>query len=384
MLHVAFVLTGVMTTLLGPILPFLSARWELNDSQSGSLFTVQFLSNLLGVAFATFVTRQQKYRSALMLGAGFMAAGAVLLAHASLVLGISAIAIYGIGLGSIIPAANLLIAELNPDRRAAALNLLNFSWGIGAVGSPIIIRALHSLGLYLYVMGAILAVSAATMVWVPAPIEPRKEPNSDNVSPQSAVPWLSRLVFILGILFFCYVGTENAVAGWIASYAKRLGTESSHLWTMMPSFFWGALLCGRALAPLLLRHMRETSLSTLGLSLAVTGVAVLLGTRSMVLIGIAAAVSGLGLSSIYPAYIAMLSHWFGAAGVRVGGLMFALGSVGGASLPWLVGLLSTHFSSLRAGLVVPLASSMLMLALYLAFGSYRPTAVERSKGAANT
>ena len=27
---------------------------------------------------------------------------------------------------------------------------------------------------------------------------------------------------VLGVLFFVYVGTENAVGGWLASYAKRV------------------------------------------------------------------------------------------------------------------------------------------------------------------
>jgi len=32
LLHLAFVLTGVVTTLLGPILPLLAAKWSLDDS----------------------------------------------------------------------------------------------------------------------------------------------------------------------------------------------------------------------------------------------------------------------------------------------------------------------------------------------------------------
>src|SRR3989442_1650438 len=42
LVHAAFVLTGVMTTLLGPMLPVFSARWSLSDSQAGYLFTAHF------------------------------------------------------------------------------------------------------------------------------------------------------------------------------------------------------------------------------------------------------------------------------------------------------------------------------------------------------
>ena len=40
--HAAFVLTGTVTTLLGPLLPVLATRWALEDASAGLLFTAQF------------------------------------------------------------------------------------------------------------------------------------------------------------------------------------------------------------------------------------------------------------------------------------------------------------------------------------------------------
>ena len=42
-----FVPTGLITVMLGPVLPALSVRWSLNDTQSGYLITAQFLGSLL-------------------------------------------------------------------------------------------------------------------------------------------------------------------------------------------------------------------------------------------------------------------------------------------------------------------------------------------------
>jgi len=36
--HAAFVPCGLVTVLLGPLLPVLASRWKLNDTQSGDLF----------------------------------------------------------------------------------------------------------------------------------------------------------------------------------------------------------------------------------------------------------------------------------------------------------------------------------------------------------
>ena len=47
--QLAFIPTGVLTTLLGPMLPILIARWAMSDTQAGNLFLVQFLAQLAGV-----------------------------------------------------------------------------------------------------------------------------------------------------------------------------------------------------------------------------------------------------------------------------------------------------------------------------------------------
>jgi len=145
-------------------------------------------------------------------------------------------------------------------------------------------------------------------------------------------------------------------------------------WVMTPSFFWGALLVGRATAPLLLRRTRETNLASAGLVLSCLGIALLLVAHTMSPIVIGAMLAGLGLSSVFPINISLISRWFGDEGVRFGGVMFALAGLGGATLPWLVGLFSAQTGNLKAGLVVPFLGSTTMLVLYLANRAARGSA----------
>src|SRR5207253_9109895 len=81
LVHAAFVLTGVMTTLLGPMLPVFSARWTLSDSQAGYLFTAQFASSILGVAISSVLVQRFGYRLTLVLGLGLVALSAGVLAE---------------------------------------------------------------------------------------------------------------------------------------------------------------------------------------------------------------------------------------------------------------------------------------------------------------
>ena len=367
LVHAAFVLTGVMTTLLGPMLPVFSARWTLSDTQAGYLFTAQFASSILGVAISGVTVHRYGYRLTVICGLGFMAVGAGVLAEASWIVGLVSVCIYGFGLGLTIPTANLLIAELHPGRRAAALNLLNFSWGIGAVGCPFVVAALQRsqrTSLLLFGMTACLVLVAIVLGCIRMPADAKR--NSTKHTALDRKIWKSRFVPVLGALFFIYVGTESSIGGWIASYARRIDASSGTFWVLTPSFFWGALLLGRALAPVMLRHVRETTLASAGLALASLGSFVLLIANAMALVVVGASLAGFGLASVFPINIAMLSQWFGERASRIGGVMFALSSLGGATVPWLVGALSSRFGSLRIGLTIPLLGSITMLFLYVA------------------
>jgi fucose permease len=60
-----------------------------------------------------------------------------------------------------------------------------------------------------------------------------------------------------------------------------------------------------------------------------------------------------------------LSKGFGASSSRIGSIMFVLSNIGGGLSPWIVGVTSTGFGTLKAGLVVPLVASAVMYVLYL-------------------
>ena len=353
-----------MTTLLGPMLPVLSARWALTDAHAGYLFTAQFTGSMLGVAISDFVVQRFGYRISLVAGLCAMAAGATVLAHSPWVPGLVAVFGYGAGIGLTIPTSNFLIAEWNAHRRAAALNWLNFCWGIGAAACPFAVAALVAshrtpwflLGVAtaLLLLGIALAVSPG--LW---PEVPRLQQSGKD----SGV-WRDPFVLLLGSLFFLYVGTENSIGGWIASYTQRIQAAPGARWALAPSLFWGALLAGRGLAPGFLKLLRERELARLGLLVAACGVTILLAARSADILLLAVTVTGLGLSSVFSIYIALLASRFGKTAPGVRGAMFALGGLGGATLPWLVGALSTQFGALKAGLYVPLFGCLTMLALY--------------------
>jgi FHS family glucose/mannose:H+ symporter-like MFS transporter len=366
--YASFVPIGIATVLLGPMLPTLSARWSLNYSQAGALFTAQYLASTLAVALSGVLVSRWGFRFAIKAGLLLMSAGVALLLAGPRTMGILCIGAYGGGLGLAVPAANLLVAEMNPGRRSATLNLLNFCWSAGAVACPFLVAAAaksRQIPLFLAAVAGFALLVAIGIAAMPAYIV---EPSATKGAGQNkgvAVQWKHGAVLILGALFFLYVGIENGFGGWVASYAKSLGNLTPALALMTPSFFYAALMLGRWLAPLLLRMTDEIRLVQAGLLVACAGMAGLVLSHGLRGVVVSAGVAGLGLSYVYPITISLLSREFGPASSRIGSFMFTMSNIGGGLLPWLVGVSSNHFGTLKAGLAVPLIGCAAMYGLYL-------------------
>jgi fucose permease len=286
--------------------------------------------------------------------------------------GLAAVACWGLGLGLSIPACNLLVAQVHAGHSASALNLLNFSWSLGAVACPIMLAPFQrykSVNLYLELLAGAMVLIALALSTLPLPRGPEGERGSGASRSVSFRTVLSTLAtptaLALAALFFLYTGVENAVGGWLASYAKRLASGGGMLWVTAPSFFYFALLAGRGLAAAVLRRASELRLTRVGLVMAVAGIVALLASNSIVGVLLSASVVGLGLASVYPVTIAIMTRTVGRSSAGVASVMFALAGLGAACVPWLVGFESTAQSSLKFGLGVALAACALMLVLYL-------------------
>jgi fucose permease len=349
------------------MLPTLSARWSLNYAQAGALFTAQYVVSTLTVALSGVLVARWGFRFAIKTGLVLMSAGVGLLLVGPRVMGILCIGLYGGGLGLAVPAGNLLVAEANPGRRSATLNLLNFCWSAGAVACPFLVAAAvkgHQVQLFLAVVAGFALLMAIGIGVMPASIV---EPTATKGAARGSgpvIPWKHPALLVLAALFFLYVGVENGFGGWVASYAKSLGSLTPTMAVMTPSFFYAAMMLGRWLAPLLLRLATEIRLVQIGLLVACAGMAGLVLSHGLRGVVTSACLAGLGLSYVYPITISLLSREFGPDSSRLGSIMFTLSNIGGGLLPWMVGVSSTRFGSLKAGLAVPLIGCVAIFGLY--------------------
>jgi FHS family glucose/mannose:H+ symporter-like MFS transporter len=368
LLHLSFVLIGVITTLLGPILPSFIRHWSLTDAQAGFFFTSQYFGSSFGVALTSVFLPRYGYSKvsaagfvAFMLGFAFLGLGPWTISAAM-------VGVYGLGYGLANPAINLRATQLPSQNTAAAVTLLNFSWSIGAVICPFLVGFfIPSLGVRWFSIG--LAMASVVLVSLHLSLRsayPEVRPARVTHAPGE---WLGHMrlpqAVPLLMLFFLYVGVEVALGGWIASFEKRMPEMGAVTLVMAPSVYYGFLLLGRGVAPLALRHFSQALISCGGLLLATVGATLIALSHSPHALYVGAAIAGFGLAPQYPIYVTWLAAIFHDDSNWIGSLFFGAAGIGGGALPWLVGIVSSKTNSLHAGLYIPLVVSFLMAFLVL-------------------
>ena len=352
-----FIVLGVVTTLLGPILPLLSARWPVTAAQLGSLFFWQFIPSTVGTVISGAALAKRSFRFGVVLGVTLCLAGVTGLIWADWNLGRAAVACYGLGLGIALPAINLAVAEANRTRRAASVSLLNFAWGVGAISGPPLLRLTHSLSGFLTLLSVLVALGlGASMFW-------EMPPKGNVVSADEAATATSGSVWILApliaISMFLFCGVENAVAGWAATLALPSFADAFRA-TNANEAFWAFFLAGRAFAPFALRRISEAKLLFASIITAAAGVLAFYFATHAATILLACAVAGLGVGPGFPLLISRVSELIGPQRPACT-VCFAFAGIGAATMPAAIGLIGERVGDPRAGLLLPLAGLLLLL-----------------------
>lgn len=392
--YAGFLLSGVATVLLGPVIPEMRPVWGVDHVTVAGLFVTQFLASSVGSTISSL-----HLRYSLLAGHGAVAAGLAWLAVAGWPGALGAVAVVGLGLGLVIPATNLLVGLQHPGRRGAALSIANLMWGVGAVTCPLLFAGLRGHAPPAAGIAALAGLATLAGLWIAATppdrlrrvlrrppaaaagsFDPSRRAGVTRTADPAAPPTGAAFLPVVAGMLFLYVGVESSVGGWLVALADQLG-ERDALSMLVASGFWSALLAGRAATPLLLRRLREPTLYGAALALAGLGTAGVLVGGSRAAVAAAALCAGAGLAPLFPLTVSTLVAGTGIAGSRRTGWVFTLGGLGGACIPWLTARLAERSGALIDGFAVPLAAIVVLAAAHGSRRLWGPSSDDRTSGA---
>ena len=258
----SFVLIGWSGLLIASLIRSVEHDFGQTDAGMGLFFLVNAAAYGTGVLGGTLLTQRFGRRPVLAGGVGLAIVGLGVLSTAGVwpIFVLGAIP-FGIGCGTLDGAGNGLILDLFPDGRGRALNLLHFSFSVGALACPAVVGRAVEAGIpwQAVLMGtAILAVPIA--VWFARADMPSGRHGQLEARAAPGVRLLfDRTLLALGIGIACYVASEVGVSNWLVRF---LAAVPLSLATTTLTLYWAGLTVGRLAAARIGDRFDHTAFAT--------------------------------------------------------------------------------------------------------------------------
>lgn len=368
-----FLLLGLVTAAIGPILPELAQNAGVSLSSIGLVFTAIFLGALVAQLVAGPLGDKIGQRMVILGGLLLLATGLLgIIFSRSLPVMLAFAFISGVGHGGVDLGENVFIALVFNGKSVSALNILNLFFGLGAFAGPALVSfSLQewnnglmvlwlSLALIVLSVGLVLAMKVKDGQGRPAPA-----PAGKSAAASRRSVYRSPILWALGLLILVYVGTENGMGGWTTTYMQRTAGMNIEAAALVAAWFWLAITAGRMVSAGLGLRLSSINILFISLAGAVAGSALMAASTGVESLSIAGVLLiGFSFGAIYPTVMATVTNQFQEEPGKAVSVVAAMGSIGGSLLPWAQGVALENLS-VTATAWFAVGGSVVMLALIL-------------------
>ena len=323
---VAFVLIGLEQGVLGLFVAELGTKLTKSPEDLGLFFALHGLGSAVVTGSALIGWVERKNNKRIALASLSLGLGSILVVTGDgWLLKLIAAPLLGLGFGGLSMSFNTLFVTHFSQKNSGLLNVLNATYGLGAVAAPWLISQGLVTGSELFIVIALASITVCIGAWN---IDDRL-PKRSVTTPQKgqAAPIISLLITAFSILFI-----EAGLTYWMPSLLSDQSGDSTMAAAYMARFFFWFVIVRLTAAAL------AVWVSTLGF--AVFGLVGIFCSLVLVLAGIVplsdTSFTGAFMGLIFPnAYAWMLNT--GGGGTTTGAKIL-LSAITGATLgPWILG-----------------------------------------------
>jgi MFS transporter, FHS family, Na+ dependent glucose transporter 1 len=346
-LYLAFIILGLVTASYGPALPYLASQTNSPLDQISLIFTSSFFGYMLGSLFAGRLYDRQKAHPLLILILLVIAAGMALMPFIpQLVPMVFLFFVLGLVTGSVDVAGNTLLIWAHGKSVGPFMNGLHFFYGVGAFLAPLLVSAaVSSTGTYsraYWIIAICILPVALLFSRVASPVNPA----STQVAEEK--PFNRKLVLLMILFLFLYVGAESSFGGWVFTYGIQMKLADENTAAFITSAFWLALTAGRLLGVPVSTWLQPKPILWIDLfGCLVSLILLVLFPASPLVFWIGSILLGLSMASIFPTAFTLAEKRLHMSG-KLTSWFFVGVSLGGMSLPWVIGQIFVPLGPLSA------------------------------------
>jgi hypothetical protein len=364
----AFLVSGILMSFLGAILPAWGYHLRSGFAEVGGYFLSLALGLLLSVGAAHFLlpSRGLKFLliTASVLGCGAFLFLAVSSPPAPAAWRHARVKAIRVSARFMKPGVFHAISPIYQRDRAATVNLAGLLFGTGSLLTALLVAGTY----YVYTVSSILILFAALPGLYAVAC------SNANLSPQPAIQTLPLTqvlrdfknpgAVLFSLLLFFQFGNEWSIAGWLPLFLiRRLGISPADSLLLL-ALYWAALLVGRLVAQLILKRANRPLLLLGSIVSALMGTIVLSSTNNLFGAIMGVLFVGAGYASIYPLVVEKIAHRFPYYHPGFYNGLFSLAMTGGFLAPWLLGYFAEAWG-IQAVMILPMLGTCMVFVLVL-------------------
>jgi fucose permease len=341
-IYISFFGVGIVSTLIGALLPFMKAEYNMDYVLSGAVISAHQIGNFCAVLFSGFLPYViGRKKSTVLLVTGIPLGFLLVILTGIPGLLLFAFVLTGIGRGTMSNISNVTVSETSGNR-TAALNILHASFAVGALSAPFLVilftQVLHldwrfpAIFIIVFEIGVLLLLAKSSLSNVPV-LTKKEEKAADKKFLTSPIFWLNTSIL------FMYLCCESGIVGWLVTYFKESGGLSESLSQSTASLLWIMILAGRLLCAIISEKMNK---AVLIVSMAIAQIVfflLMILSSNMILIFIGLLGTGFAMSGFYPTVLSTMPKEFTSSTIATG-TCIATATIGAIIMPIVIGAIA--------------------------------------------
>jgi FHS family Na+ dependent glucose MFS transporter 1 len=328
-----YLLIGVIIASLGPTLPALAENVGVGFATISLLFMARsfgyFVGSLLGGTLYDLLNGHHLLIFFMILS---MVALAFVPTTGTIFLLAFLFVLIGMAQGGLDVGSNTLLVRARGANVGTYLNAMFFFAGIGSFLIPIYLGSVPLVWGYWGISLALIPIA----LWVFLTPSPEIPQQADE---KSAGGKLSQpLLYIAFVLLaFIFIGSEVSYGGWLFTYFASSGLGSEETAYTLNSIFWMAIMLGRLISiPVVARFKLERIIFVYLLGAVLSAATLYFLRVHAFAVWVGSIGMGLSMSALFPSTYTLVQQRMKLSG-KLTGMVWAMGSLGAMTLPWLIG-----------------------------------------------
>ncbi len=355
---------GIVMISLGSILPEVTAKFQLSKANAGYLLTLLPSGILVGSLIFGPMVDWLSYKTTLITGSIFTMIGLEGLAFSE-ILTLLHVSVFCIGLGGgfLNGVTNALVSEISEADHSANLSILGVFFGIGALGTPVVLglaMGIYSFEVILGLLGAFIMLPIIYFIFLRFP----KSAKTVGLPLEEGLKMIKEpLLLLFGAILFFQSGIEGLTNNWTTTYLEAVKEVDGPDALFVLSSFVGALTVARIILGKILRIYNPLTVMLLGLTLAFLGCSCILFGESFHILVFGMMAMGVGLAAGFPVILGYIGQTYTYLSGTAFSIVITIALIGNILANYAMGTIAERFGLgvLPSFIIIAVVAIMILL-----------------------